>query len=393
MGPGERDRDATTRTLLGAAREELLAVGQSEFAMEGVARRGFYSIGSVYSRWPDRESLLRDLGSAVIAPAMARELHSAEDAAAAISWVLEDGRDDVLLAGEILLAGHTVPALRPVSLEVWDTLHGGLAAHLPEGMAWYVATYAVGNALLHALGIDGPDPAVGRVTWLADACADGTGPRAPAASAPRFDGVEVPLVPGPQHTDDVAVALIGAARILLEAHGAAGTSTRGIAASAGVTTGALYRRYEGKSRLLADVLLTQLEPDRYTWTWDLVRAFGSEAPFSDAATVLANRLIVVAEDAPAQRVLLQVGIAARSDPALRAQIAERIRIAHAARVDMVRHFAETGVLREDVSPEVFAWGFQTIPVGVRATLPLGVPLDREAVSASMAALLRAAAAV
>ena len=392
MGPGERDRDATTRTLLGAAREELLAVGQSEFAMEGVARRGFYSIGSVYSRWPDRESLLRDLGSAVIAPAMARELHSAEDAAAAISWVLEDGRDDVLLAGEILLAGHTVPALRPVSLEVWDMLHGGLAAHLPEGMAWYVATYAVGNALLHALGIDGPDPAVGRVTWLADACADGTGPRAPAASAPRFDGVEVPLVPGPQHTDDVAVALIGAARILLEAHGAAGTSTRGIAASAGVTTGALYRRYEGKSRLLADVLLTQLEPDRYTWTWDLVRAFGSEAPFSDAATVLANRLIVVAEDAPAQRVLLQVGIAARSDPALRAQIAERIRIAHAARVDMVRHFAETGVLREDVSPEVFAWGFQTIPVGVRATLPLGVPLGRDAVSASMAALLRAAAA-
>ena len=392
MGPGERDRDATTRTLLGAAREELLAVGQSEFAMEGVARRGFYSIGSVYSRWPDRESLLRDLGSAVIAPAMARELHSAEDAAAAISWVLEDGRDDVLLAGEILLAGHTVPALRPVSLEVWDMLHGGLAAHLPEGMAWYVATYAVGNALLHALGIDGPDPAVGRVTWLADACADGTGPRAPAASAPRFDGVEVPLVPGPQHTDDVAVALIGAARILLEAHGAAGTSTRGIAASAGVTTGALYRRYEGKSRLLADVLLTQLEPDRYTWTWDLVRAFGSEAPFSDAATVLANRLIVVAEDAPAQRVLLQVGIAARSDPALRAQIAERIRIAHAARVDMVRHFAETGVLREDVPPEVFAWGFQTIPVGVRATLPIGIPLDRDAVSASMAALLRAAAA-
>ena len=392
MGPGERDRDATTRTLLGAAREELLAVGQSEFAMEGVARRGFYSIGSVYSRWPDRESLLRDLGSAVIAPAMARELHSAEDAAAAISWVLEDGRDDVLLAGEILLAGHTVPALRPVSLEVWDMLHGGLAAHLPEGMAWYVATYAVGNALLHALGIDGPDPAVGRVTWLADACADGTGPRAPAGSAPRFDGVEVPVVPGPQHTDDVAVALIGAARILLEAHGAAGTSTRGIAASAGVTTGALYRRYEGKSRLLADVLLTQLEPDRYTWTWDLVRAFGSEAPFSDAATVLANRLIVVAEDAPAQRVLLQVGIAARSDPALRAQIAERIRIAHAARVDMVRHFAETGVVREDVPPEVFAWGFQTIPVGVRATLPLGVPLDRDAVSASMAALLRAAAA-
>ena len=392
MDPGSRDRDATTQTLVEAARAELLTVGQAEFAMEGVARRGFYSIGTVYNRWPDREALLSDLAVDVVSPAIDEALRAADGPAAAIAWTLGDGRDDVLLAGEILLAGHTMPTVRPSSLDAWEALRGGLAAHLPESMAWYVATYAVGNALLHAIGIDGPEPATGRVTWFADASAGHAGPPAPAPSMPRFDGVDVPVVPGPERTDDVAVALIGAARILLEAHGAAGTSTRGIAASAGVTTGALYRRYQGKSRLLADVLLTQLEPDRYTWTWDLVQALATADPFSDAATVLANRLIAVAQDAPAQKVLLQVGIAARSDPALREQIAERVKVAHAARVDMVRHFAETGVLREDVSPEVFAWGFQTIPVGVRATLPLGVPLDRDAVSASMAALLRAGAA-
>ena len=392
MDPGSRDRDATTQTLVEAARAELLTVGQAEFAMEGVARRGFYSIGTVYNRWPDREALLSDLAVDVVSPAIDEALRAADGPAAAIAWTLGDGRDDVLLAGEILLAGHTMPTVRPSSLDAWEALRGGLAAHLPESMAWYVATYAVGNALLHAIGIDGPEPATGRVTWFADASAGHAGPPAPAPSMPRFDGVDVPVVPGPERTDDVAVALIGAARILLEAHGAAGTSTRGIAASAGVTTGALYRRYQGKSRLLADVLLTQLEPDRYTWTWDLVQALATADPFSDAATVLANRLIAVAQDAPAQKVLLQVGIAARSDAALREQIAERVQVAHAARSDMVRHFAETGVLREDVSPEVFAWGFQTIPVGVRATLPLGVPLDRDAVSASMAALLRAGAA-
>ncbi len=392
MDPGSRDRDATTQTLVEAARAELLTVGQAEFAMEGVARRGFYSIGTVYNRWPDREALLSDLAVDVVSPAIDEALRAADGPAAAIAWTLGDGRDDVLLAGEILLAGHTMPTVRPSSLDAWEALRGGLAAHLPESMAWYVATYAVGNALLHAIGIDGPEPATGRVTWFADASAGHAGPPAPAPSMPRFDGVDVPVVPGPERTDDVAVALIGAARILLEAHGAAGTSTRGIAASAGVTTGALYRRYQGKSRLLADVLLTQLEPDRYTWTWDLVQALATADPFSDAATVLASRLIAVAEDAPAQKVLLQVGIAARSDPALREQIAERVKVAHAARVDMVRHFAETGVLREDVLPEVFAWGFQAIPVGVRATLPLGVPLDRDAVSASMAALLRAGAA-
>ena len=391
MTPGAPDRVATTETLLAAARDELLAVGQADFAMEGVARRGFYSIGTVYNRWPDRDALLHDLATEVVAPAVVEALRTAGNPAGAISWLLDAGRDDVILAGEILLAGHMMPAVRPASLELWEAMVAGLAAHLPFSMAWYVATYAVGNALLSAIGIDGPDPATGRVTWLADASASVASPRAPTAAMPRYDGVEVPMVPGPERTDDVAIALIGAARILLEAHGAAGTSTRGIAASAGVTTGALYRRYPGKSRLLADVLLTQLQPDRYTWTWDLVQALASEDPFSDAATVVANRLITVAEDAPAQKVLLQVGIAARSDPALRAQIAERVRIAHAARVDMVRHFAEAGVLRDDVSPEVFAWGFQAIPVGVRATLPLGVPLDPEVVSASMAALLQAAA--
>ena len=66
MDPGSRDRDATTQTLVKAARAELLTVGQAEFAMEGVARRGFYSIGAVYNRWPDRESLLSDLAAEVI---------------------------------------------------------------------------------------------------------------------------------------------------------------------------------------------------------------------------------------------------------------------------------------------------------------------------------------
>lgn len=389
MTSGSGDRGATTQTLLEAAREEILAVGQADFAMEGVARRGFYSIGTVYSRWPDREALLSDLGSVVVAPAITQALRVAQTPADAIAWALDEGRDDVLVAGEILLAGHTMPDVRPASLEVWESLRGGLAQHLPESMAWYVATYAVGSALLHAIGIDGPDPATGRVAWFAEATA--TDSAAPSAAMPRPDTIEIPVVPGPERTDDVAVALIGAARILLEQQGAAGTSTRGIAVTAGVTTGALYRRYEGKSRLLADVLITQLQPDHYTWTWYLVQALASDEPFTDAASVLAERMITVAEDAPAQKVLLQVGIAARGDAALREQIAERVRIAHAARVDMVRHFTEAGLLRDDVTPEVFAWGFQAIPVGVRATLPLGVPLDPHEVGASITALLRAAA--
>ena len=123
-----------------------------------------------------------------------------------------------------------------------------------------------------------------------------------------------------------------------------------------------------------------------------MQALASQNPYNGAAGVVAGRLIEMAQDEPAQRVLLQVGIAARNDPLLRGQIAERIAVAHQARVDMVQHFIDAGLLRQDVSASVFAWGFQTIPVGVRATVPLGVSLDVAVVGASMAALLAAAAA-
>lgn len=392
MALGGRDRDATTRSLLDAARDELLAAGQGGFAMDGAARRAFYSIGAVYSRWADRGNLFADVGSDLIIPALTDGLDGTRSSRDAISWVLDDAHDHVLLAGELVLAGHSMAEVRPVSLQAWQTLRDGLAVHLSGGMAWYVATYALGNALLRAIGTRGPTPDTGRVTWFLDASDAASRTHPSAAVGASLEKFDIPVVPAPDRTDDVAIALIGAARLLLEEQGAAGTSTRGIAATAGVTTGALYRRYPGKSGLLADVLLTQLAPDRYTWTWDLVRALASADPFMMAADVLAQRLITMAEDAPAQKVLLQVGIAARSDPALRDQIDERIRIAHSARVDMARQFVEAGVLRRDVAPEVFAWGFQAIPVGVRATLPLGIPLDPDVVSPSMAALLAAAAA-
>ena len=371
--------------------EELAAVGQADFAMEGVARRAFFSIGSIYNRWPDREALLADIAAERIAPAISRRLRASTSAEEAIDWALGRGQRDVLLAAEIMLAGHTVPALTPTAIDMWQALRGGLAERLSPSMAWYVATSAVGSALLGAVGVPGPQPAVGRVRWFMDAC-DSVGPVSSPSRTGAPEGVAVPVTPDPQGSDEVARALVDAARVLLAERGAAGTSTRDIAAGAGVTTGALYRRYAGKSGLLADVLLAQLEPDRYTWTWDLVQALAGTDPFSDAAQVIGQRMIDTCADVGAQRVLLQVGIAARNDPVLRAQVVERIRVAHEPRVEMARGLASTGLVRGDVSPEVLVWGFQAIPVGVRATLPLAVPLDPDEVSASLGALLRAAAA-
>ncbi len=391
MSPGGRNPDETTDRIRQAAVDELLTVGQADFAMEGVARRAFFSVGTVYNRWHDRESLLVDITRERVIPAIDRELNSSTAPGDAIEWALGEGQPYMLLAGEILLAGHTMPDVAPASRDTWRSLSDGLEASLPVSMAWYVATYAIGTALLGAIGSPGPQPATGRVRWLVDASASAPGSSQREHVPREISQVDVPSVPAPRRSDDVSQALIGAAQLLLAEHGVSGTSTRSIATTAGVTTGALYRRYEGKSELLADVLLAQLQPDRYAWTWDLVRALASADPFVSAAGVLTERMITTVQDAPAQRVLLQVGIAARNDPALRAQVAARIAAANDARVDMARNFAAAGLLRPDVSPEVLVWGFQAIPVGLRALQPLGVALDPDTVRDCMEALMRAAA--
>ena len=392
MSPGARAGGSTTESILDAAVAELLAVGQADFSMESVAKRAFYSIGTVYNRWSDRDALLADVALERVLPTLVHGIDAGESREHVIDWLLGDGQPQALLAGEILLAGRTSPTVRPASRAVWEGTVSGLGQSLPMSMAWYVATYAVGTALLEVIGAAGPHPARGRVAWFVDACVSA----APVAGGRQlrstFESIEIPVVPDPSRSDAVARALVGAARELLAERGAASTSTRDIAAGAGVTTGALYRRYDGKSGLLADVLLTQLQPDRYAWTWELVTALATEDPLSDAAGVLGRRMLEVASDEQAQAVLLQLGIAARNDPVLQSQVAERIAAAHAARVDMAMHFAQTGLLRADVAPEVLVWGFQAIPVGVRATQAAGIGLDGNVVSASMEALLRSAAA-
>lgn len=381
----------TTRDLIVGARDELAAVGQAAFTMDGVVRRSFYSSGALYERWPDRADLLADVGREV-RDELARALAGLPDAPAAFAWALDDARDVLTLAGEILIAGHTSPSVRAIAIETWTTLREGLERVLPPGMAWYTAAVAIGGALLDVIGLPGPRPPTGRITWLTEACTieiEQLHVPLPGGASP---GVDVPEVPPPVRSDPTAQALIQAAQTLLAEHGADAVSTRRVSAAAGVTTGAIYRRYDGKAALLSDVLLAELAPDRYAWTWELVRALATDDPYWGAADAMTQQLFAAASDEMSQRVLLQIGVAARNDEALRRQVQERILVAHRARTDMFARLAEAGVMRDDVDPAVLAWGFQTEPVGVRAILPVGIALDEAAVTASMRAILTAAAA-
>lgn len=358
--------------------------------MDAVARRAYYSPGALYQRWPDRAELLTDLGRELQAE-LGDQLARLENGESALTWALDDGRDLLGLAAEILIAGHTASEVRDVSVSMWHTLHDGLQRVLPPGMAWYVAVVGLGDAMLASIDLPPPGPRDQRVRWLLDACdAEVQGRRVPRLGAQT--PTSVPQVPSPARSDATTMALIQAAQNLLADQGAESLSTRRVAAEAGVTTGAIYRRYDGKGALLGDVLLVALAPDRYAWTWELVQALASDNPYWEAADVMTSRLIKTAQEEAEQRVLLQIGVAARTDASLRAQVMERVRIAHETRREMFDHLRRAGVMRADVDPAILAWGFQSEPVGIRALVPLGIPVDEPAAVTSMRAILTAAAA-
>ncbi|MGA1092003.1 MAG: TetR/AcrR family transcriptional regulator [Candidatus Nanopelagicales bacterium] len=385
---GEHNR--ATRELLEAARAELRDVGQAAFTMDAVARRAYYSPGAIYQRWPDRVSLLGDVGREVLAD-LEGALAGVGDAEASISFALDDGRDLLGLVSEILIAGHTSTEIRDVSLAMWSALRTAMGRHLPPGMAWYLSIVGLGDAMLASIDIAAPLPVGPRIRWMLDACdVEAMGLHVPRPGA--LTQADIPAVPQPARSDPTTLALIQAAQSLLAEQGAESLSTRRVSAQAGVTTGAIYRRYDGKGALLADVLLVALAPDRYEWTWELVAALASDDPYWAAADVMTAQLLAASRNEAEQRVLLQIGVAARTDTALRAQIQERVRVASEARCAMFDHLGKAGVIRADIDPAVLAWGFQSEPVGLRAIIPLGIPVDEEAATLSMRAVLTAAAA-
>lgn len=381
----------TREQLIQAALTELFEVGQAEFTMEGVAQRAYFSIGAVYSYWPDRATLIGELARVPIADQLRAGLAGVDSTESAISWAFDTGRNTLVLVGEILIAGHSEEGVAEPARQLWRHLIDGLELHLPSSMAWYVAMSSLGVAMLDIIGLPGPQPPTGRTPWLVDACGEEERDLRLARAVAGPLEFTVPTVPPPMRADATTVALIQAAKSILTNAGTEGASTRSIASAAGVTTGAVYRRYKAKSQLFADVLLVELSPDRYSWTWDLVSALASDDPYQNAADVITVELMRRYEDVTSQKVLLQLGVAARNDEVLRSHVHQRIAVADRARREMFAHFIAVGLIRDDVDPAVFAWGFQAIPIGVRLTLPLGITLEEPIVATAMKAILMSSA--
>jgi len=385
-GPAPGRRGDTTAALLLAAGDELVEVGQGDFAMESVARRAYFSVGSLYERWPDRESLIADVARDVLIEALLARFGTVDSTDEALRVVLDDEGRLMTLLGECILATRTMPSVAEPSRQAYHEVRRELQRWMGPGMAWYLSMLGIGGALMSLMGVTVDDPA--ECPAFADACGiEMSGDDVAGRDGVLVAGTELPEVPPLSRDDPVALSLLEAARIVLAERGGSAARAREIASRAGVTTGALYRRYEGKSGLIADVLLLQLQPERYAWTWDLIEAFDHPDPYSAAAGILTDRIEIMASDREGQEVLLQIGVAARNDEGLRAEVGRRIAAALEARRGMIEQFADVGLVRVDASPEVLAWGFQALPIGIRTTLPLLGGVDGAEVKDAMRAML------
>lgn len=119
----------------------------------------------------------------------------------------------------------------------------------------------------------------------------------------------------PRRRDAAATraALLNAARTLMAQRGVEGTSTRDVAAEAGVNQALVYRYFGSKEKLFAEAAATgAASPD------DLI----TSTPLADLPRVLLDRILLAAEAAESAE--LSTLVAASNDEHVRAIIRERI---------------------------------------------------------------------
>lgn len=216
--------EVTTRLIEVAAAEELLHSGYQGFSLTGVATRAHVAIGSVYLRWPTREDCLITVSERELPPLVGAIAQSVP------------GPDDARLAsGRWLLPGLRAQLELLASAVLEARLHQALATVVAECLPMLAADHARRRDRAGCLVGTGMALRLGLIPFAMH-----RGGRGPApADRPGSSG------------DDIARRLMVAACARARAQGTDGLHARKVAEDAGVTTGALYRRFPGIDDLCA----------------------------------------------------------------------------------------------------------------------------------------------
>ena len=148
----------------------------------------------------------------------------------------------------------------------------------------------------------------------------------------------------------------------------------------------LYRRYGSRTELIYRVLLTDLNEARFSWSNEILDVLDHPDPASRAADTFLAVLKRVYENPHDAHRLLEVTVAARTDPDLLALVTGQIASAVDARTDLIRRLGEAGVVDERISASALAWFIQALPIGVRLLSSIGIVPESETARDGFAAI-------
>jgi|GEM_PF-2502053 len=367
--------------LLGqAALNQFVTVGADSITMDGIAARAGLSIGAAYQWQPSLEGAVQHVLHDEL-PVLAGEIARNP---VLERWLQPSSSRDRLLT-ESLLAIRRFPAIGPLVARAVDVVSQALD---PLGLAVLTGSQAITvagcslpaparTAVAHLYARIQKTDEVGDLPW-----------RTPSAAI--LDGVHdlatvrEPAGSGP---DQIGERLIAATARVLASPG--DTTLRTIAQSAGLSTGAIYRRYDSKDQLVADTIRAHLTSQRTTWAIPFVaRLAGTQD--GDPATVLAEQLALAGNADPEQtRLALEFLVASRVSPDARQVLVQRITDAQQARQSLFEVMQRSEIFSRPDTPLALSWALQITPTGTRLLSLVTPQPDQEQWQPVMARLIRA----
>ncbi len=385
-------RNQTSEFIRDAALSELVRAGHSALTMESIARASYSSIGSVYARYTGRSALFADLLETRIAPALDRLSEGSGSLESRLAAALsDDGIGSVIRAlAELALAARHDVEIRDDTRRLVLRLVEMIAENEDEGIRWLVAAVVLGRQFLVGAGCDVPPIATDLARFVRTMSERIDVPRN-AASLPSPPEAMIPESPEPKTSDELSESLARATTRALAEKGVTGANLKEIAADSGVTTGAVYRRYESKNELVRDAVARELSPRRYEWTESFVAAFAGTTDDSPG-DILADQVLSLLSDRERALATLEMIHAARVDAAVRELLSGQFHAAAAARTAMFAQFVEAGAVSENVNPLLMGWLIQTAPAGGRILVSLDLSLPEESLRRGLRSVVSALAA-
>lgn len=367
--------ERTTEHLRSGAISLVRDRGSRAFSIEALARVADVGVGTIYERWDNRVGILDD----VIGSRILDRLHQLKSELETLEspehlrrlFDSDEGRECLALASDVLFAVRDMPTLGHHT----DGIVGAVTALVGddesvqkrEPLTWWLTALAIGWGILHTGEADLPPIADAVVFALTGSGAHGDSRGSTKLSTEIHRADRVSII-----DDEISIAIVEAAREMLSSEDGPTFTAREVGRRAGVSKGALYRRYGSRADVIRRVLLTDLDEERFAWSNEFLEVVSGDDPINGAAEAMERTLRRVYEDEPMMRRLLEVTVAARTDDSIKAHVIGHIRAAVEERRVVIAGLQEIGILKSGASDETLSWFIQAVPIGTRLMAAAGL---------------------